>query len=64
MPGTADRQSNYPCPKCGSWYRSGKRCNVCDAKLPDDKVVPDKTFLKKPRLKKENRSFRVLNFVF
>ena len=31
---TNTRQSDKPCPECGSWYRSGDQCNVCGVSAP------------------------------
>ena len=31
-------QADYPCPKCGSYYRINKKCNMCGLEVKD--VVP------------------------
>ena len=30
--------SGHPCPKCGSWYRNGTRCNKCGEECRDKAV--------------------------
>jgi len=39
-------QSKSPCPVCGSYYRRGTLCNVCELDL---KEPPDDNVLKKKR---------------
>lgn len=36
---TITRQDNYPCPKCGSWYRNGENCNKCGKNCPPKEEI-------------------------